>query len=763
MISLSSLFEHAKNTIYDRLATGSVPQSLQKILGENVIYASEFGVSVDATAIANSNALNAAIDYAQSVGGATISLPYGTIQCGEIQLKSGVYLRGHGDRTILRVPNGFNDDYITWPSTSKIEESGLLDLQIDGNRANNTAGVGAIVRLYQDVYSAGPVNGNTNYDAQMLFSNLLIENCAGDGFFIDGAGTQTNPFNGQPLYYNLRGLTFNKVVVGWCSGHGMDARKLSDSNLGVGTIFKVCSLAGLKVRDGANLQMIGVKTFYNNRFDPGVLTAGTTFINSRRLSFVATETQEEFTNGFLFDNCQDVIVNIRADGNGASPAQPANTNLGNGVVFVNGCNTVVGQISCNSFAAGRAVQQWGVRVDSTGLPNSSLDVVAVDQAQANYVNDGFNNSPGLRVEINGIIQNSFTVRAANTYTTFFQQDGGTGSDSLLRIDCFPATPSSEIAVDWFRNSITSGTASFKVFVPGTNILNGVFSGRGVSFLGLNNGNVGIGVAPSTTGSKFQIVGGVMVSNALSTAVVPAGQVRAIAFSAAATNTSTVFFQQDAGVGGTDSLLDINPSPQDGTSQALVRMFRGTNTTGNRFLQLCRGDGTNTVTLALDAGKGLAVFVPQTTAQLQALTGVQNGSIGYCSDAKPAGQGAGGGTGALVVSDGSGFSNLAIEDAAAQVSTATGATLTIGDRVATVLIDPSTAIAALTITMPLVPPTNTLRIHFGGAIAANLTVVTALTIVPSAGQSIYQNLTPVTAKGGDCLVYELIGNQWRRIV
>jgi hypothetical protein len=43
----------------------------------------------------------------------------------------------------------------------------------------------------------------------------------------------------------------------------------------------------------------------------------------------------------------------------------------------------------------------------------------------------------------------------------------------------------------------------------------------------------------------------------------------------------------------NSLIDLNPVPQDGTSPAKVRFFRETNTTGVKTINLYRGDGTNT--------------------------------------------------------------------------------------------------------------------------------------------------------------------------
>ncbi len=43
----------------------------------------------------------------------------------------------------------------------------------------------------------------------------------------------------------------------------------------------------------------------------------------------------------------------------------------------------------------------------------------------------------------------------------------------------------------------------------------------------------------------------------------------------------------------NNTIDLNPEPLDGTGNALVRLFRQTNTTGHRLLQLMKGDGSGT--------------------------------------------------------------------------------------------------------------------------------------------------------------------------
>lgn len=50
-----------------------------------------------------------------------------------------------------------------------------------------------------------------------------------------------------------------------------------------------------------------------------------------------------------------------------------------------------------------------------------------------------------------------------------------------------------------------------------------------------------------------------------------------------------------------STIDINPTPADGTSTAIVRLFRTTNTAGQRSFQILRGDNTGTADHTLFSG------------------------------------------------------------------------------------------------------------------------------------------------------------------
>lgn len=87
------------------------------------------------------------------------------------------------------------------------------------------------------------------------------------------------------------------------------------------------------------------------------------------------------------------------------------------------------------------------------------------------------------------------------------------------------------------------------------------------------------------------------------------------------------------------------------------------------------------------------------------------------------------------------------------SITSGSSSTIGNFVTNVLFNPGSVIASYTITLPSNPADGQIvKIHFGGTIAGNAAVVTALTISPNSGQTIMQKVAPTTGLGGDCYTF-----------
>lgn len=84
----------------------------------------------------------------------------------------------------------------------------------------------------------------------------------------------------------------------------------------------------------------------------------------------------------------------------------------------------------------------------------------------------------------------------------------------------------------------------------------------------------------------------------------------------------------------------------------------------------------------------------------------------------------------------------------------GSSGTVNAFITNVLFNPASAIASYTLTLPANPPDGALvKVHFGGTIAGNATVVTSLTINANSGQTLMQKVAPTTALGGDCFIYQ----------
>lgn len=92
----------------------------------------------------------------------------------------------------------------------------------------------------------------------------------------------------------------------------------------------------------------------------------------------------------------------------------------------------------------------------------------------------------------------------------------------------------------------------------------------------------------------------------------------------------------------------------------------------------------------------------------------------------------------------------------QSQVVTTTTATISDNISEVYVDPSTALASLTLTLPPNPQDGDfVTVLFGGTIAGGATVVTALTVQANTGQGIVDKGTGGSFVGGASVCY-----QWR---
>jgi hypothetical protein len=156
-----------------------------------------FGAKGDGTTD-DTAAIQAAINYASSLGGGAIYFPDGTYIAGTLILYDKIFLRGQSRfRTVIQLKSGTNADLIqsynaptlhsTRPNAGGLTSFGLIDLQLDGNRAGNTTG------HCINVFGARP-----------LFCNLYIKNAPQRGMWTD--------FTDSAQTFGMEG-SFHNIVV----------------------------------------------------------------------------------------------------------------------------------------------------------------------------------------------------------------------------------------------------------------------------------------------------------------------------------------------------------------------------------------------------------------------------------------------------------------------------------------------------------------------------------------------------------------------
>lgn len=187
-------------------STAFVANALSKLA---VYQASSFGVS--ASSVDNSTALNAAIIAVNTAGGGVLELPPGLINIGaQIILYPLVWLRGQGmNSTVLRLNNNINNNALSGlgsvalfgtTSSAGIYDWALLNITIDGNRANQTAGSGHCLSVYGYRYT---------------LQNVTLKNCASEGIHSDwgGAGLPSIGIHMEAYWENVYVDTVSNTCI----------------------------------------------------------------------------------------------------------------------------------------------------------------------------------------------------------------------------------------------------------------------------------------------------------------------------------------------------------------------------------------------------------------------------------------------------------------------------------------------------------------------------------------------------------------------
>lgn len=212
-------------------------------------------------------ALQAGVDFARDTGAKRLRFHSGTYVSATLTVYSGSALKGNGPlETRIRLANGTNADLILGQGTRELAGStgnggldglSLVDLTLDGNRSNNTAGRCLAV-----------------FGQKLFFENLFVCNAPQDGIHTEwGQGGESD--------FGMEGK-FRDIRIDRCGGHGWRFAGPHDSTF---TDIKIidASLNGagaannLHITGNANGQFYGVHTWQRNaspRSNAGLLLSG---------------------------------------------------------------------------------------------------------------------------------------------------------------------------------------------------------------------------------------------------------------------------------------------------------------------------------------------------------------------------------------------------------------------------------------------------------------------------------------------------------
>lgn len=207
---MASVMEIAMKDLGDLIAAAASPQSaIDALKAEtvtqifNVIgYGALPGVGDNTTAI------QAAINAANVAGGGIVYFPSGTYISGKLTIYNNIMLVGEGRTSSIKLMNGTNDNLIEgyqsstlWGTNSSggLTHYGITNLELDGNRANNT--LGSCLAVYgQEPYLLNFMiknapeygmrtewyDGGDTYGMEGYISNVKIDTCGKHGWWNKG-------------------------------------------------------------------------------------------------------------------------------------------------------------------------------------------------------------------------------------------------------------------------------------------------------------------------------------------------------------------------------------------------------------------------------------------------------------------------------------------------------------------------------------------------------------------------------------------------
>lgn len=193
---------------FTQAGTGAAARTAQDKLRET-ISVKDFGAKGDGSTD-DTSAIQAAINYLNSIGGGRLYLPSGTYLSGKLTVYSNIWMFGEGrNHSIIKLKSGTNTDLIygagsdsLWGSGSGggISGFGLFELTLDGNRSGNTS-AGSCVAVYgEEIYFQNLfvtqardygirtewADADSTFGMEAHYINVRIDGCGKDGWYNNG-------------------------------------------------------------------------------------------------------------------------------------------------------------------------------------------------------------------------------------------------------------------------------------------------------------------------------------------------------------------------------------------------------------------------------------------------------------------------------------------------------------------------------------------------------------------------------------------------
>lgn len=232
-------------------------------------------------------AIQACINAVASAGGGKVYLPKGIYRTGKLTIPSNIWLVGEGrSNTTLKLLDGANTDLLystnadaLWGSTTPsqgVQNIGLFDLTVDGNRANNTV-AGSGIAFYGEEFTFNNLTvtqcrdhgirtewyqGDSVFGMEGKFTNIVIDTVGKDGWacngphdsyfsnviIADASRNVANTYNGLTVGPNMTGRfigvhVWNRYITG-NDRHGWAVKLEFAGGVGGGCEFIGCHFEG---------------------------------------------------------------------------------------------------------------------------------------------------------------------------------------------------------------------------------------------------------------------------------------------------------------------------------------------------------------------------------------------------------------------------------------------------------------------------------------------------------------------------------------